>query len=67
MCNLMQGCARGFCIPIVKNIPENKTIIEVCCEKNKQNQGHPVEKEWYAMGKKALINAYAFEFFGIQE
>ena len=45
MCNLMQGCARGFCIPIVKNIPENKTIIEVCCEKNKQNQGHPVEKE----------------------
>ena len=45
MRSLMQGRIRNFSISIVKNIPQNKTIIVVCCKKNKQNQGHSVEKE----------------------
>ena len=42
---------------IVKNIQQNKTILMVCCKKNKENQGHSVDKEWYAMGKKAYMTA----------
>ena len=56
MRSLMQGRIRDFSISIVKNIPQNKTIIAVCCKKNKQNQGHSVEKARYAMGKKGYIN-----------
>ena len=59
MRNFMQGSVMDFSISIVKNTSQNKTIIRICCEKkkNKQNQGHSVEKEQYAMGKKAYINA----------
>ena len=33
MRNLMQGSIRDFSISIVKNIPQNKTTIAVCCKK----------------------------------
>ena len=58
MRNFMQGSVRDFPISIVKNTSQNKTIIRFCFEKKpKQNQGHSVEKEQFAMGKKAYINA----------
>ena len=46
----------------MKNIPENKILL--CVEKNKENQGHSVEKEQYKMEKKC-INAYALEIFDV--
>ena len=55
--NLMQVSVRDFSISNVKNIPQSKTILVVCCKKNKESQGHSVDKEQYAMEKKAYINS----------
>ena len=55
--NLMQGSIRDFFIFNVKNMPQNKTIIVVCCKKNNENQGNSVDRKRYAMGKKVYINA----------
>ena len=52
MCNLMQGTIRDFSISSMKNIPQNKTNIAVCRKKNKENQGHSVDRERDAMGKR---------------
>ena len=41
---LMQGSVRDFFISIVKNIPQIKTNIMVCRKKNKENEGHSVDK-----------------------
>ena len=65
--NLMQGSVRDFSVCIIKNIPLNKTNITVCCKKNKENQGHSVDKEQYAMGEKMYINAQAQEIFGVHK
>ena len=54
--NLMQDSIRDFFISNVKNIPQNKTIMW-CVVKNKENQGHSVDRKQYAMGKKAYMNA----------
>lgn len=40
----MQGSVRDFFISIVKNIPQIKTNIMVCRKKNKENEGHSVDK-----------------------
>ena len=60
----MQGNVRDFSISIVKNIPQNKTIMERVVKKNKQNQGHLVEKERYAVGKNAYIMLRLLNFLG---
>lgn len=41
---LMQGSVRDFFISIVKNIPQIKTNIMVRRKKNKENEGHSVDK-----------------------
>ena len=56
MRNLLQRSVRDFSISIVKNIPQNN-YWNVLWKKNKQNQGHSVEKEQYKMGKTTYINA----------
>ena len=50
----------------MKNIPQNKTIMW-CVVKNNENQGHPVDRKWYAMGEKTYMNAQALEFFGVRK
>ena len=41
---LMQGSVRDFFISIVKNIPQIKTNIMVRRKKNKEHEGHSVDK-----------------------
>ena len=59
MCNLMQSSIKDFSVYenqlSMKNIPQNKTNITVCC-KNKEIQGHSFDRKQYAMGKKTYIN-----------
>ena len=52
MRSLMQGRIRDFCISIVKNIPQNKTIIVVCCKKTSKTKDTQLRKSDMQWGKK---------------
>ena len=60
----MQGNVRDFSISIVKKNSTKQNNYGACCEKNKQNQGHLVEKERYAVGKNAYIMLRLLNFLG---
>ena len=52
MRSLMQGRIRDFSISIVKNIPQNKTIIVVCCKKTSKTKDTQLRKSDMQWGKK---------------
>ena len=51
MHNLIQGSIRDFSILIVKNIPQNKTIIVVCCEKISKTKDTQLRKSNMQWGR----------------
>ena len=52
MRSLMQGRIRDFSISFVKNIPQNKTIIAVCCKKTSKTKDTQLRKSDMQWGKK---------------
>ena len=62
MPNLMQGSVRDFSISLVKTIPQNK-ILWCVVKKNKENQGHSVDKQQYAMGGESVHKCVGFRNF----
>ena len=52
MRSLMQVRIRDFFISFVKNIPQNKTIIAVCCKKTSKTKDTQLRKSDMQWGKK---------------
>ena len=60
----MQGSIRDFSISNLENIPQNKTILMVCCKKTRKTKDTQLTK-CNAQWGKGIHKCVGFIFFGI--
>ena len=63
MCNLMQGMIRDFSISSMKNIPQNKTNIAVCCKKTRKTKDTQLTGSEMQWGNINVHKCIGFSYF----